>query len=268
MTITKKFLNQCGKDGKYNYKQLRIFGVSYPPMEGWEFKVIGKQISDEQARELMFCRGLSKEQCIEREQKQRRIAKLEKLEKETLVYDIETEIRNAIRDKAINIRGLTFLDSLLDKIYCQIEITEDEIKKFKQSEVIYRDKENIAIKNSYVYVAGERNPLYNKGLLKIGYSTNPKSRIAGMRTANPTISLLAYEHGSLALEKRLHESLEQYRVSGEWFDLPTSVKGIKGYFRGAVNKVNKQNDKLINYRFTLLKKWNIKQFITQHLKVF
>lgn len=70
---------------------------------------------------------------------------------------------------------------------------------------------------SYVYV------ISGGGYCKIGVSNNPERRLARLQTGNPHELILIRKYYTLdakTLEATLHETLEEYRVRGEWFKLP------------------------------------------------
>lgn len=55
-------------------------------------------------------------------------------------------------------------------------------------------------------------------LVKIGYATNPKKRLASLQTGQPMQLTLLWSH-PVDHEAALHERFAEYRVRGEWFDL-------------------------------------------------
>ena len=64
---------------------------------------------------------------------------------------------------------------------------------------------------------------------KIGYSNNPKARLAQLQTGNPfSLELVSVIKGDLSLEKKLHKRFEEYKLSGEWFEYS---KKVKEYFK-------------------------------------
>lgn len=68
-----------------------------------------------------------------------------------------------------------------------------------------------------------------EGFHKIGVSTNPENRVRNLSTATPyslTLeNVILVEGGSaFSVEGVLHESLDKYNVSGEWFELPHSAR--------------------------------------------
>lgn len=66
----------------------------------------------------------------------------------------------------------------------------------------------------YVYYAGDGN-----GRIKIGFSTNPWSRVKEMRCANPSIEILITEKSEdgYEVERQRHEEFKEYHLALEWF---------------------------------------------------
>jgi len=61
------------------------------------------------------------------------------------------------------------------------------------------------------------------GPVKIGISKSPKSRKSSLTTGHPgelSIEALCYGCDADVAERQLHEKYSEYRMSGEWFDLP------------------------------------------------
>jgi hypothetical protein len=59
----------------------------------------------------------------------------------------------------------------------------------------------------------------NRNAVKIGYSGNPMSRIAQLRTASPDpLALKMIFEGTQEVERRLHRTFAAHRLNGEWFD--------------------------------------------------
>lgn len=55
--------------------------------------------------------------------------------------------------------------------------------------------------------------------LKIGYSANPKGRIATLRTASPDrLRFIGLIEGDVGEERRIHRDLQRHRLAGEWFE--------------------------------------------------
>jgi hypothetical protein len=64
-------------------------------------------------------------------------------------------------------------------------------------------------------------------LVKIGITTNPKARLASLRTGSPFPIDFAYvatvEGPAIDIEQRAHASLARHRCQGEWFDVVPEV---------------------------------------------
>ena len=74
----------------------------------------------------------------------------------------------------------------------------------------------------YVYYAGDSDA----ARVKIGYSKNPWTRVAEMRTALPKMQLLAVEPGDTLLESSRHAQFAVYRIEREWFSLSTEIESF------------------------------------------
>jgi hypothetical protein len=62
------------------------------------------------------------------------------------------------------------------------------------------------------------------GDIKIGFSTNIKSRIHTLQTSIPeSIKLLGFISGDLKLEKELHKKFKHLKKRGEWFHCDKSI---------------------------------------------
>lgn len=60
------------------------------------------------------------------------------------------------------------------------------------------------------------------GPVKVGKSCSPRTRLAELQTSHHRpLTLLGVLPG--VIERELHEFLSEYRVHGEWFDLPENV---------------------------------------------
>lgn len=54
MVITRQFLSKClHKHGSHTRQQLNLLGIPFPPPKKWKNKVIGRQISEEDAEKLL-----------------------------------------------------------------------------------------------------------------------------------------------------------------------------------------------------------------------
>lgn len=74
--------------------------------------------------------------------------------------------------------------------------------------------------NTWVYVVRSGK------FVKIGHSRNVPKRIAGLQTGCPlTVRLVRQwvSHMAPEIETRAHKALSEYRLEGEWFDVPAQV---------------------------------------------
>jgi hypothetical protein len=63
--------------------------------------------------------------------------------------------------------------------------------------------------------------------IKVGFSTNVRSRISTLNTSSAEpIELLTTLDGDMALEKSIHEKLSVERIKGEWFRDSTAVRAL------------------------------------------
>lgn len=77
----------------------------------------------------------------------------------------------------------------------------------------------------YLLVHGDLTGDIDTVRVKIGRSRNPRSRESSHRTSSPT-PVAMVQHtipGGRAMERNLHIYCRDYRVRGEWFDLPFGV---------------------------------------------
>lgn len=61
---------------------------------------------------------------------------------------------------------------------------------------------------------------------KIGFSKDVEQRLKQLNNRPFPVRILAtsgYLERPMKLEKQIHEFLEEYKIDGEWFDLPISV---------------------------------------------
>ena len=62
--------------------------------------------------------------------------------------------------------------------------------------------------------------------IKIGTANNPKTRLKELQTGNARpLSIIKSIKGSFAIENAFHYKYKEYRVSGEWFNLPKEIIG-------------------------------------------
>lgn len=74
--------------------------------------------------------------------------------------------------------------------------------------------------SSYIYIIGSDNPPY-----KIGISKNPELRLKNIQTGHPhKLQILELRETdskrTKLLESVIHKHLNNYRMTGEWFDIP------------------------------------------------
>lgn len=61
---------------------------------------------------------------------------------------------------------------------------------------------------------------------KVGISANPAARLSNMQTGSPELLYLVYESRPVSrqmaveVERIVHAHLAEWRLHGEWFDLP------------------------------------------------
>ena len=66
-----------------------------------------------------------------------------------------------------------------------------------------------------IYFIGED---HGDNPINIGYTNNIKQRLAQLRaSSHEDIKILATMEGDLSVEKKIHKSLNEYRVDWEWF---------------------------------------------------
>jgi hypothetical protein len=53
MRITREWIIDNTKHGACNKKQLAIFGIGWPPRTGWMYKLIGRDITEDTAKEFI-----------------------------------------------------------------------------------------------------------------------------------------------------------------------------------------------------------------------
>ncbi len=68
--------------------------------------------------------------------------------------------------------------------------------------------------------------LRSDGLIKIGFTTRPKARYQRLTEQQGERLEILHEIKSenpFELEQQIHQELNEYRIKGEWFDLPATV---------------------------------------------
>jgi hypothetical protein len=67
----------------------------------------------------------------------------------------------------------------------------------------------------------------NKNEVKIGYATNPTSRLSQLQVGTTDrLDLLITFAGGLAEEKEIHKALAKHKISGEWFKYSPEVFSV------------------------------------------
>ncbi len=67
----------------------------------------------------------------------------------------------------------------------------------------------------------------NKNEIKIGYATNPTSRLSQLQVGTTDrLDLLITFAGGLAEEKEIHKALAKHKISGEWFKYSPEVFSV------------------------------------------
>lgn len=258
MKITKDFLEKGMKRGiGATSTQIKLLGLSYPPMKGWKKSMIGKEIDAEKAELYLSLKGVDKYKASKRISKINNKRKMDNLDHTILQKPIADVIKDIIKNKPINFDGLVILNLFLEKIQKGIELTESEISMVKKSEILYKDRNMLAMNDSYVYLMYDRKDHLNRTIVKIGYSKNPRSRLASLKTANPKIQLIAYEHGSKILERKLHNYFEKFLIDREWFAFPMTKNETIQSFRDAIKEVKRVNEPTRRYKEEMLRKWKI-----------
>ncbi len=79
----------------------------------------------------------------------------------------------------------------------------------------------------FIYIVRHARDIY-----KIGFTTDPQSRIQAIRSTNPSATLHNIYAGEKQDEKNLHTIFASKKVSNEWFHLDEEdLSHIEGYFR-------------------------------------
>jgi hypothetical protein len=116
---------------------------------------------------------------------------------------------------------------------CNAEMSEDATRRVAGMDGPVAQLANVLLEKSGLKREDEidRRSIYvaksDSGELKVGVSNDPERRIRELSTANPNaIELLVDSEVDKAgkAERELHEQLQEYRTSGEWFDVPESVE--------------------------------------------
>lgn len=257
MIVTKEFIEKGAKSRVgITSTQFKLLGTGYPPMKGWKKAIIGKEISDKNADLYLRLKGVDGRKAGKIVSKERKRDRIEKSVKALLVKPIREEIYDTIQYKPINFNGLVILNSFLEYLQTHDSLTDIQLNLFKKIPILYEDKNRQAVDDSFVYLAYSHYDSKGKIRVKIGYSKNPKQRVASMRTVDTGIELLTYSKGSRIVEARLHQYFGGCRCKGEWFALQMTKNEAIDAFQKAVKEVVVDST-LKTYRQSLIEKWRI-----------
>jgi hypothetical protein len=78
--------------------------------------------------------------------------------------------------------------------------------------------------DGWIYIVG----CYEPEAIKIGFTRkDPRDRLKQLQTGNPTkLFLFGWYPGSQREERRLHQQMERFRLSGEWFRVHADANEI------------------------------------------
>jgi hypothetical protein len=258
MIITREFIEKGAKSRVgITSTQFKLLGTGYPPMKGWKKAIIGKEISDKNADLYLRLKGVDSRKAGKIVSKERKYSRIEKAVKAPLEKPIREEIYEMIQNKPINFNGLVILNSFLEYLQTHDTLTNIQLDIFKKIPILYEDKNRQAVNDSFVYLAYSHYDKRGKIRVKIGYSKNPKQRVASMKTVDTGIELLSYAKGSKITEARLHQYFGGFRCKGEWFALQMTKNEVIDAFQKAVKEVVVDST-LKTYKQSLIEKWQIK----------
>lgn len=96
---------------------------------------------------------------------------------------------------------------------------------------------NAATDGSWIYIVGP-----SRGPVKIGWTSNLKSRLIRLQTASPVkLKLLAVMVGTRAEESALHRQFADARLSGEWFTRTREITDMIRKHRPRLSNLNLSN---------------------------
>lgn len=130
--------------------------------------------------------------------------------------------RRYIPDSLDQIRKIRdALDGILGEFKTQeewdgyrVELHNEWVRS-EEEEMRKRPKPTKPSREGYVYLMkNSRN-----GLIKIGFSKDPKVREATLQSEEPEVSLIFSEVGTMEYEAELHARFSDKRIRGEWFRL-------------------------------------------------
>lgn len=99
----------------------------------------------------------------------------------------------------------------------------------RQSEYCKRQDDRSYDRSNYGYVYYAYDEVH--GEVKIGFSTNPWARVKELVVGRPGITLLAVEKGDRVTERERHQSFEQHRLNGEWYQYSLEIQTLVSSLR-------------------------------------
>lgn len=136
----------------------------------------------------------------------------------------------------VNPNHVSLMESYMDLSSTAKSHLSDEAREaISEIRDAMRDEADLSpTEEGYVYLAK-----MDTGHHKIGYSVKPFERIKHFDTQMPVSVELAYKFPTdnpVMAEKMLHRRYDEYRVNGEWFELPKEalqeIRSIEEYFAG------------------------------------
>ena len=124
---------------------------------------------------------------------------------------------NAGRKRGI---GLTYdIRKYCEKFISEL-LNDDAIKLIATQQLA-----NVIIKEKGIKYEDCVYLIESGGLIKIGYSSNFEKRFKSYKTHNLNLNILGVFQTEKAfqIESKLHKKYKEFKVNGEWFDLPLDV---------------------------------------------
>jgi hypothetical protein len=117
--------------------------------------------------------------------------------------------------------------------------SEETLRLFREAMKAHMTPEHMAAKHAIHEERlnrrrNNRNVYFivDDGLVKVGVSEYPESRLDAIKTSRPSAKLLGYVKGGFKLEKEIHNKLEKFKFGREWFYYSQEVHNIiEGYLK-------------------------------------
>lgn len=260
MIISKEFIEKGLTNGiGIKAYQVKLLGGNYPLVKGWKEDLIGKYISDDTAQLYLELRDMGKKQGRKLVTKMLNKKRMERIQSAPIEKPIREAIIDMIKYQPLKRKGFDVLDSFLEYLTNHESLTDKQIKYLKMIPTDYHDYMRRSV-DAFVYLVCSNTDDKNKTLVKIGYSKDPRKRLNDLKTANPKVKLLSFKRGSMDLESKLHSYFNKYHQQREWFTFPCGKDATIKMFEDAVEELKSDDDPLLKYKESLLKKWNIKEY--------